>query len=347
MLCQRLLKSAVKLGTATKFTFANGKGISPRELQIMKKEALGKYNPNLPDLPEQRYIPVEFKGHQNFFYDTEIFAFVNRVGTDAANIPDVTQLLNIALSHETYDDKAMVLAAKAINSKGCEEVSDYLYAHHEKLFPNLPHSILDKISHPLKSLSFPAYDKMCRTLCLHELVRIELDDDDKRKINHEAYWSAIGGIYMSLKHGQGVVAAKHFIDTFILNVYAFLDLRTLIKYDPKPYLTQMMEDKNMYPPVERITNEVGVGTELPTYVVGIFSGDDILAQAADYKLEEAIEEAWMSSIRFFLMEQDFNAAPVYITLPEEGEEQWIEELIQSSRVPDKKEPEGIKDGWFS
>jgi len=340
MLCRRLLKTAAQLGAASKHTtsrtnrtvYVKGRGISPKELQIMNKEAQGKYNPNLPDLPEQRYIPIEFKGHQNFFYDTELFAFVNRIGADTANIADVTELLNIAFSHETSDDKAMVLAADQLNRLGCKEVSEYLYDHHRKVYPNLPHPILETLSKPLYCLSKPSFDRMNYTLCLHELVRIELGVEDRNKIKDKAYWSAIGGIYMSLKHGDGVVAAKHFIDTFILNVYSTLDLRTLIKYDPKPYLSQMMEDRNMYPPVERITNEAGIGTELSTYVVGIFSGDDLLAQAADYKLEGAIEEAWLSSIRSFLMEQDFNAVPVYISQASEENEQWVQGLVESSKV---------------
>ncbi|KAH7341977.1 ribonuclease III domain-containing protein [Rhizoctonia solani] len=94
----------------------------------------------------------------------------------------------------------------------------------------------------------------------------------------------VGLVYHS--NGSSIEQARKFVHEHFLN--RELDIRPLLKYnDPKLALINTVQKYQREPPISRLLQESGRQTNSPTFVVGIFSGEDKLGEGFGSSLNMA------------------------------------------------------------
>ncbi|CUA75925.1 54S ribosomal protein L3, mitochondrial [Rhizoctonia solani] len=94
----------------------------------------------------------------------------------------------------------------------------------------------------------------------------------------------VGLVYHS--NGSSIEEARKFVHAHFLN--RELDIRPLLKYkDPKLALISTVRKYQREPPVSRLLHESGRQTNSPTFIVGIFSGEDKLGEGFGSSLKMA------------------------------------------------------------
>ncbi|KEP49790.1 60S ribosomal protein l3 [Rhizoctonia solani 123E] len=94
----------------------------------------------------------------------------------------------------------------------------------------------------------------------------------------------VGLVYHS--NGSSIEEARKFVHAHFLN--RELDIRPLLKYhDPKLALISTVRKYQREPPISRLLQETGRQTNSPTFIVGIFSGEDKLGEGFGSSLKMA------------------------------------------------------------
>ncbi|KAI1353757.1 ribonuclease III [Xylaria sp. FL0043] len=104
--------------------------------------------------------------------------------------------------------------------------------------------------------------------------------------------AVIGAIYLNC----GSETAKMFIKSHVLSRQ--LDLSNLFKFQlPQLELIRLCARENFDDPVARLLSETGRASRTPVYVVGIYSGYDMLGEAAGASLEAAKVAACINALK--------------------------------------------------
>ncbi|GAW10683.1 hypothetical protein ANO14919_000180 [Xylariales sp. No.14919] len=104
--------------------------------------------------------------------------------------------------------------------------------------------------------------------------------------------AVVGAVYLYC----GSEAAKTFIKAFVLS--RTLDISNLFSFRlPQRELTRLCDRENFDPPVARLLSETGRLSRTPVYVVGIYSGYDMLGEAAGSDLESAKIAASINALK--------------------------------------------------
>ena len=169
-------------------------------------------------------------------------------------------------------------------------------------YPQLPGYLLDQFAIVLSGRATIA--KLATHLGIPELILIDHDIDDIDNEKHlafsgddvvcDAFYALMGAIY----HDQGIEKVTKFVNDFIITYIDDETFRESIKIrNPVKMSTEVaalagFETK----PEPRLIFSAGRNTELPLYVVGIFSGESQIGEGASYTLKKAETAAFENSI---------------------------------------------------
>lgn len=250
---------------------------------------------------------------QNF--NRELFSFKNRLGLSFND----DNLLLTAFTHESYHedkisddnkdednshDETSVGVSKhnaRLSLLGLTASSLYIVDHLCTTYPSLPrlgvrcfHDFLLERSNIVK---------LAQQISLPDMIRLEHDLDDLHKEKHLDYrkedvicdtlFAVVGAIYID----QGSSEARRFVEDFLITQLQDQELHKILHFDhPEKVLQNIFAIQGKEKPEARVIQESGVNTLVPVYVVGVFSGDKMIAEASSYNQIRAKNEALKAAL---------------------------------------------------
>lgn len=243
-------------------------------------------------------------------YERELFSFNSRLGLKF----DDKNLLVTALTHESYkddyindndDDDSDTIQSRENNAKlsllGLTATSLYIVDHLCTTYPSLPRLGV-RCFHDFL-VGRRTIVKLCNQISLPDLIRLEHDLDDLQKEKHldyrkedvicDTFFALVGAIYID----QGSNEAKRFVEDFVIAQLHGEELYKLLHFDyPEKVLENIFIIQGKEKPVARVIQRTGVNSAVPVYVVGVFSGDKMLAEASSYTEIRAKNEALKAAL---------------------------------------------------
>lgn len=308
---------------STSVSFGIPKSASPRQLDgrgaIDEEEKVGK------TLDKWKIDPLTGKRlvGSNWNYNTELSALASRVGVESVHL----RYLKVALR-----DRSVVGVASTSKGKHLEEhsrlsflgrsvllhyVHEYLYFN----YPMLAGSMLKDISNFLTSETL--LTDLSSHLGVTQLIQTMklLGDPANSLVVTNAFCAVIGVLYEK----QGGKSARLFVHDFVISQLASKDLSELIKLQhPRFMLSAILRSKGQSRLVSRLIKESGRATHFPSFVVGVYSGDQLLGEGCGTSLKRAEREAMVTALQTHF-QTELSTAP----LPSDHEDFVPEELIHT------------------
>ena len=229
---------------------------------------------------------------KNWNYDTELFAFANRLNFKLTDVPSI----RTALTHRSYlflyGEKPEVLKighngrlANLGLSTVIQFVQEYLYFK----YPNMEGESLKDVG---ISLTNPgAMLKLAEYLAIPDLIlcRYPLyNPQTNTSIISMAFSAIVGALYAD----QGPKSARSIIHEVVMPQLAGQDLHDIIKLQhPKLMLYDLLRQQGKPRAVSRLLKEAGRTTHFPTFVVGVYSGGIQLGEGHGSSKKRAEDEA--------------------------------------------------------
>ena len=138
--------------------------------------------------------------------------------------------------------------------------------------------------------------------------------------------AVIGAVYL---HAGRAAAKKFYGDHFMSRQ---LDMSNLFQFkNPTRDLSKLCAREGFQAPVAKILSETGRKSRTPVYVVGIYSGSDLLGEGAGASLDEARTRAAVAALKGWYL-----YSPTEFRLPSETEEPgakpWTPILVDAGEV---------------
>ncbi|KAF2760665.1 ribonuclease III [Pseudovirgaria hyperparasitica] len=136
-----------------------------------------------------------------------------------------------------------------------------------------------------------------------------------------------GAIYLHC----GRIATQRFFTSHLLSRQ--LDIASIFEFKkPKYDLSRLCAREGFDPPVARLISETGRLSRHPVFVVGVFSGEDELGQAAGASLDEARTRAAVAALKSWYL-----YSPMEVTKPSSVEgagnkSKWIPNMVDPGEV---------------
>ncbi|KAL9981218.1 hypothetical protein ACROYT_G009892 [Oculina patagonica] len=249
-------------------------------------------------------------------YDRELFAFKSRLGLTFQD----ENILRTALTHESYkqentdddtsNDETVQNNETSIHTSenngklsliGLTASSLYIVDHLCTTYPSLP-CLGVRCFHDFL-LGRNNIIKISKLISLPDLIRLEHDLDDLSKEKHldyrqedvicDAFFAFIGAIYVD----QGPMETRRFVEDFVITQLQGQELDKILYFQyPDKVLENVFTTQGKEKPVARVIQESGVKTDFPIYVVGVFSGDKMIAEASSYNKLSAKNEALKAAL---------------------------------------------------
>lgn len=139
--------------------------------------------------------------------------------------------------------------------------------------------------------------------------------------------AVVGAVYL---HAGRAAAKKFYSDHFMSRQ---LDMSSLFHFKtPTRDLNRLCGREGFQAPVAKILSETGRKSRTPVFVVGIFSGSDLLGEGAGASLDEARTRAAVAALKGWYL-----YSPTEFRLPSEMEEPgakpWTPVLVDPGEIP--------------
>lgn len=122
----------------------------------------------------------------------------------------------------------------------------------------------------------------------------------------EAYANSVRSIVAAIYLSAGEASAKEFIHNHILSRQ--VDISSLFAFkEAGKLLTRLLRTNGMEPPTVRLVSETGRLSSTPVYVVGCFSGDNLLATAEGTSLKEARVKSFGKALKAWYLYKPVDA----------------------------------------
>jgi dsRNA-specific ribonuclease len=122
----------------------------------------------------------------------------------------------------------------------------------------------------------------------------------------EAYANSVRSIIAGLFIHSGESETKNFINNHILSRQ--VDISSLFSFkEAGKLLTRLLKTNNMEPPTVRLISETGRLSSTPIYVVGCFSGENLLATAEGNSLKEARIKSFGKALKAWYLYKPLDA----------------------------------------
>ncbi|XP_046841569.1 39S ribosomal protein L44, mitochondrial-like [Xenia sp. Carnegie-2017] len=262
-----------------------------------------EWNKKMEDTRKKGARKFDFKKFMYLNYEKEFKAFVHRFSLDPDN-----PLLWEAFIHQTSqcDDNSIEHNGK-LAVLGFNITSQIIISYLFFSYPNLP-------SHGLRSLQEHLLQQktladVAQSLSIHELIKTEIDFNSDETISSQhgfsrediiadSFLALIAAIHLH----EGETQSSSFVRDFLISQLYGKELESVVKFkNPELSLTSLLQEQQREKPVARLMYSSYRYTEMPVYVVGIFSSDSMLAQVASPILEKAKYEAFCSALTNVLL----------------------------------------------
>lgn len=241
-------------------------------------------------------ITGERRKGTNFNYKMELSALSHRIGFKREQLPS----LKISLTHSSVLSKVKPVdkGNRHHNSRlaalGKTSLAHYLQEFLYHAYPNMLGNFLKDINKFL--LTTESLASVAHHLGIPELLmtKYKLQDPTNTHIISDAFCAVVGAIYVD----QGPLQARKFIQDFVASRLRSEDVAEVIKIR-NPILTLQTLLKTMRRPraVPRLISESGRLTHFPSFIVGMYSGDKLLAEGCGTSLKRAEQEAASAALR--------------------------------------------------
>ena len=269
----------------------------------------------------------------NWNYSSELSALAHRVGIDRVHIP----LLQVVLRDGSQQDGSQPSILEEQQREECSHLSirgrsvmlhyihEYLYFNYPKLRMVMLHDIREFLT------SDSVVTDLANHLGITQLIQTTkiLGDPSNVNIIKTAFYSVIGLLY----ENQGGSTSRSFVYDFVIGQLASKDLGELIKLQHPRFLLQaVLKSKGKRRPVSRLIKESGRATHFPSFVVGVYSGAELLGEGCGTSLKRAEREAMLAALRTHFQTELSN-----VVLPSDKQEAIPEEqLLQWTTVEDQQ-----------
>ncbi|PHH62246.1 hypothetical protein CDD81_7306 [Ophiocordyceps australis] len=150
-------------------------------------------------------------------------------------------------------------------------------------------------------------------------------------LQHEAFASFVRAVVGAVYSHCGHVSAKSFVSSHILS--RKLDLSHLFEFLlPTRELAMLCAREGFDPPLARLESETGRLSRTPVFVVGIYSGNEKLGEAAGPSLDVARRKACMASLKAWYLYSPGNKVRVPSDMMEKGAKPWTPPHIDIGEV---------------
>ena len=275
----------------------------------------------------------------NWNYSSELSALAHRVGIDPVHLP----LLRLALrdgnqldsSHPSSLEEQEPEKEDKLSVRGRSVMLHYLHEYLYFNYPKLNTAMLRNIREFLNS------DLVVTDLASHlgitQLIQTTkiLSDPSNANVIRTAFYAVIGLVY----ENQGGKAARSFVHDFIISQLASNDLGELLKLQhPRFMLHAILKSKGKRRPTSRLIKESGRATHFPSFMVGVYSGVELLGEGCGTSLKRAEREAMLAALRTHFQTELSN-----VPLPSDDQETIPEEqLLQWTATEEQQEIENYQ-----
>ena len=281
----------------------------------------------------------------NWNYSSELSALAHRVGIDPVHLP----LLQVVLRNKSQLDILPTSSAEEqpqeyghLSDLGRSVMQHYIHEYLYYNYPKLRAMMLRDIRDFLNSDS--VVTDLASHLGITQLIQTTkiLSDPSNVHVIRNAFYTVIGLLY----ENQGGKAARSFVHDFVISQLASKDLGELIKLQhPRFILHAVLKSKGKPRPVSRLIKESGRATHFPSFVVGVYSGTELLGEGCGTSLKRAEREAMLASLRtHFQMELANVVLPSdhQDAIPEEQLLRWTSVQEQQENLTDNYKPNDLK-----
>ncbi|EGD74354.1 hypothetical protein PTSG_06363 [Salpingoeca rosetta] len=258
------------------------------------------------------------------------------------------KLLLQALTHRTYDGYAhngrLSLLGETVLS---QSVVEHLYFNFPNLYSTAIKSVRDRflsadVLGPIgRKLGFQdalLYKhaeegeavKAAKPFEHNKRAKYHVDPVPPQKIPASAVAAAFKAFVGALYVDQGALQAKRYVKDFVVHTLENSDLSEFIKLEhPRRVLQRLHAASGREPLAYRVIEESGRATHMPTFLVGVFAGNQKLATGAGYSLQLAKAEAARAALRAHYLEE-MAAAPLSFDSDDYMPEDEVSEVNNSS-----------------
>ena len=240
----------------------------------------------------------------NWNYTAELSALAQRLGHDVQELPS----LKIALTHRSFltagkegEEGRKEPDSLEMEQQQCNDrlgrlggallrffVEEYLFFTYPRLEGKHSFDIHTSLTHPASLARVASY------LGVTDLLLTGLSDGGGEPMTARALQAVVGALYVD----KGASAAKRVVNDFIITQLAGQDFGELIKLQhPKFMLRAVLRSQGKPPPVSRLMRESGRLTHFPSFVVGVYSGEKLLAEGCGTSLKRAEREAVTAALQ--------------------------------------------------
>merc|ERR1712146_123396 len=177
-------------------------------------------------------------------------------------------------------------------------ITEHLFYTH----PNMPENALGDIVEHFTSPQYLA--TIASNLGLHHALHTgqSVDGSDLPR-EGAAVGTAFQAFVGALHNEHGSQTSRQYARDFVVHTLAKADLDQFVKMEhPKLMLRHLLRDSSQQLQT-RVVRESGRHSNLPTFVVGVFVGENMLASAASYRLDRAEKEAAQQALRDHFLQQ--------------------------------------------
>ena len=240
---------------------------------------------------------------RNFNYKMELGGLAERLGHSTEDLPSLqTALVHRSALHMGEDGSSQTghlhNGRLAVLGKSVlvHYLQEYLYYTYPNMEGNALWDIGNQICHPTMICNIADY------LGISELIltRKTIADTGHRGIKYKAFTAVLGAVY----NDKGPLAARKIVGEFIIPVLKTADLRELIKLQhPSFVLRAILKEKGKSPPKIRLLSETGRLSHFPSFVVGVYSQEQLLGEGSGTSLKRAEKEAMSIAVRNHFMKE--------------------------------------------
>ena len=255
----------------------------------------------------------------NWSDQAELRALAQRLGHDVQALPS----LQIALTHSS----ALGSSQKQEHNRRMSNLGEIVLKHyaHEYLYfryPNLTAEGLYDLREFLTSQEISI--SIANYLGITDLIRCRYPLNLPRNLSiiQWAFYATEGALYIDV----GPQAARKLVHDCVLPQLAGKDLHDIIKLQhPKFLLKTILSSQRQPSPISRLLRESGRMTHFPSFVVGVYSGDRLLAEGCGTSLKRAETEATVAALM-----KHFRVEVSQAPLPSDHEDFVNERTVQFS-----------------
>lgn len=253
---------------------------------------------------------------RNFNYKMELTTLARRLDHELDHLPSLQKALthrsaNWRCSPQEHNGRLAVLGKAVL----MYYVQEYVYTK----YPNMDAKGLMDICLELTHSS--TLSDLTNQLGITELLltNVKPTDGQYQNMLGKSFNAVIGAVHVD----QGPLASHKLFNSFVIPILKSSDINDFFKlHKPAFTLNAILKREGKPKPEARLLKETGRLSHFPTYVIGIYSGDQFLGEGSGTSLRRAKNEAMACAIR-----KHYTKELKHVELPSNKDEQRIKDSI--------------------